>query len=180
MTYLYDCGNEVISVWRSNNEFSTKVTVQTNDNGQYRDFDRTIREDKGGKFFTWNQHKIYLDNFKKTSIQDVKDKLERGEWITSDELCQAIMSEGVENVRFIIPVYEVVSRDPFGLGIISCSPNRHIDKKCHIVEEFNRNVRDNYKFKLYVDEYDGHTCRYTDMYVTDLVSELRSGFARIA
>ena len=97
MTYLYDCGNEVIRVWR-NNFCEDTVCIETNDNGKYREFKRSVREDENGKFFTWNQHKIYVDNFKKISIQSIKDKL------ANDELCQAILSECLENVRFIIPM----------------------------------------------------------------------------
>lgn len=64
MTYLYDCGNEVIKVWR-NNLCETTVCVETTINGEYCEFKRTVREDKKGKFFTWNKNKIYIDNFKK-------------------------------------------------------------------------------------------------------------------
>lgn len=180
MNYLYDCGNEVINVWRTNNEFSTVVSIETSNNGKYKSYNRSIREDKNGKFFTWNKNKIYLNNFKKISIQSIKDKLKKNEWITSDELCQAIMSEGIENVRFIIPVCEVDFVDPFGLGIVAYDPNKRTERTCHIVEEFNRNVRDNYKLKLYVDNFDGTTSKYDEYYTTDLVSALRSGYVKIA
>lgn len=176
MTYLYDCGNEVIKVWR-NNLCETTVCVETTINGEYREFKRTVREDKKGKFFTWNKNKIYIDNFKKISIQSIKDKLANGEWITDDELCQAIMSEGVENVRFIIPMMAVSGRF---MGIVTCDPTSRIDKVCHIEEGFNRNVVDNYKFNFVPDEYDGSTCSHEEYYVLDFVDLLRSGHAKIA
>ena len=92
MTYLYDCGNEVIRVWR-NNLCEDTVCIETNDNSKYREFKRSVREDDKGKFFTWNKNKIYVNNFKKISIQSIKDKLANDEWVTDDELCQAILIE---------------------------------------------------------------------------------------
>ena len=37
-------------------------------------------------------------------MKELKEKIENGEWITSDDLCQAIMTDGIENVRFIVPL----------------------------------------------------------------------------
>lgn len=176
MTYLYDCGNEVIRVWR-NNFCEDTVCIETNDNGKYREFKRSVREDENGKFFTWNQHKIYVDNFKKISIQSIKDKLANDEWVTDDELCQAILSEGVENVRFIIPMMLVSCRF---MGLVTCDPTKRVEKKCHIEEGFNRMVSDGYKFNFVPDDYDGTTCSHEEYYVLDFVSSLRNGYVKIA
>ena len=176
MIYKYDCGNETIDVFRSNNEFSNKVSVETYKNGKYMSYDRTIREDDLGKFFTWNKKKIYLDNFKKISIQTIKDKLANNEWITDDELCQAIMSEGIENVKFIIPMALVSCRF---MGLLTYDYNQTIDKLCHIEESFNRKVSDCYKFTFVPDEYDGTTCSKEDKYVVDIISSLQSGDIKI-
>ena len=176
MIYKYDCGDEIIDVFRSNNEFSNKVSVETYKNGKYMSYDRTIREDDLGKFFTWNKKKIYLDNFKKISIQTIKDKLANDECITDDELCQAIMSEGMENIRFIVPMMSVSSRF---MGLTTCDPTNRIEKICHIEEGFNRKVSDCYKFTFVPDEYDGNTCSKEDKYVIDIISSLQSGDIKI-
>lgn len=176
MIYKYDCGDEIIDVFRSNNEFSNKVSVETYKNGKYMSYDRTIREDDLGKFFTWNKKKIYLDNFKKISIQTIKDKLANDEWITDDELCQAIMSEGIENVKFIIPMALVNCRF---MGLLTYDYNQTIDKICHIEEGFNRKVSDCYKFTFVPDEYDENTCSKEDKYVIDIISSLQSGDIKI-
>ena len=163
MTYLYDCGNEVINVYR-NDLYENIVCVVKIINGNYREFKRTVREDKKGKFFTWNKNKIYIDNFKKISIQSIKDKLANDEWITDDELCQAIMSEGVENVRFIVPMMLVNSRF---IGLAVCDQTKMIEKVCHIEEGFNRNVADKYKFNFVPDEYDESTSSHEEYYISN-------------
>ncbi len=75
--------------------------MSVSDNKTKRSYERTIREDEGGKFFTWNRNKIYLDNWIRTSMKEVKEKLERKEWVTSDVFCQAILTDGIDNVRFM-------------------------------------------------------------------------------
>ena len=86
------------------------------------------------------------------------------------------MSTGVDNVRFIIPMSEVDCR-VIGLSIID--PTKKNDVVCHIVEDFNRYVKDNYKLRLCPDVVDENTPYYEDYYVTDLVSSLMSGYIKI-
>lgn len=102
MTYKYKCGNDIINVFVWSDDFHTDVAIY--DKEAARSYDRTIREDKNGKFFTWNRNKIYLDDWIKISMLELKEKIERGEWITSEELCQAILTDGINNARFIIPL----------------------------------------------------------------------------
>ena len=102
MTYKYKCGNDIINVFVWSDDFHTDVAIY--DKETARSYERTIREDKNGKFFTWNRNKIYLDDWIKISMLELKAKIERGEWITSEELCQAILTDGIDNVRFIIPL----------------------------------------------------------------------------
>ena len=175
MNYKYDCGNEEITVWHTGSSDDIFVSVETMVNG-YKSYKRSIHEDERGRFFTWNKHKIYLDNYKKISIDSIKKKIDNNDYITDSELCQAIMSTGVDNVRFIIPMSEVDCR-VIGLSIID--PTKKNDVVCHIVEDFNRYVKDNYKLRLCPDVVDENTPYYEDYYVTDLVSSLMSGYIKI-
>lgn len=50
MTYKYKCGNDIINVFVWSNDFHTDVAIY--DKEAARSYDRTIREDKNGKFFT--------------------------------------------------------------------------------------------------------------------------------
>ena len=90
MTYKYKCGDEIIKVWVWNDDFHNEVIVTNNKNN--KGYDRTIREDENGKFFTWNRNKIYLNDWIKTCMKELKEKIEKKEWATSDDLCQSILS----------------------------------------------------------------------------------------
>ena len=118
MTYKYKCGNEIIRVFVWNDDFHNEVSVE--DTKTRKSYDRTIREDENGKFFTWNRNKIYLNDWLKISMKELKEKIENGEWITSDDLCQAIMTDGIENVRFMTPEK---ARIPITPAAISARPN---------------------------------------------------------
>ena len=137
MTYKYKCGGEIIKVWVWNDDFHNEVIVTNNKNN--KGYDRTIREDENGKFFTWNRNKIYLNDWIKTSMKELKEKIEKKEWVTSDDLCQAILSDGIENVRFIVPLNTVCCGGFFLNG------NKFKDTICKIKEEWNREVSQNYK-----------------------------------
>lgn len=50
MNYKYNCGNEIIYVWVWDDDCHTEVTVR--DSKTEKSYDRTIREDNNGKFFT--------------------------------------------------------------------------------------------------------------------------------
>jgi len=173
---MYLCNDEVINVYINGFDMDN-VCIETNENGNYREFRRSVHTDDNGAFFTWNKCKVYLDDFIKIPIQTIKDRLERNEFVTSDELCQSILSEGIDKVRFIVPMMKVDCRF---MGLVSVNPSERIDTVCHIEEEFNRKVIDGYKFKLVPDNYDGSTCSREDYYVTDFVSCLRSGYIKIA
>lgn len=78
MDYKYNCGNEIIRVLVWNDDFHTEVSVT--DNKTKKTYERTIREDEGGKFFTWNKNKIYLDNWIRITMKELKDKIDSKEY----------------------------------------------------------------------------------------------------
>ena len=143
MDYKYNCGNEVIRVWVWNDDFHTEVSVT--DNKTKKIYERTIREDECGKFFTWNKNKIYLDNWIRITMKELKDKIDSKEWCTSDELCQAILTDGVDNVRFIVPLNTISMRV---LGLPLADGDNFNDVLCKINEEYLHDVKQNYKLTL--------------------------------
>lgn len=157
MNYRYNCGKEVIRVWVWNDDFHTEVTVT--DNKTNKSYDRSIREDKNGKFFTWNKNKVYLNDWIRTSMKELKEKVEKKEWVTSDDLCQAILSDGIENARFIIPLNK--------------------DTVCKIEERYNREVKNNYKLTLVPVEADETVASSDDYYTMDMISLILSGYIKI-
>ena len=142
MTYKYKCGNEI------------------------------IREDENGKFFTWNRNKIYLNDWIKISMKELKEKIENGEWITSDDLCQAIMTDGIENVRFMVPLNTTC-------GLFFLNGNEFKDTLCKVEERWNREIKQNYKIVLIPEEPDDSVTSSRDYYTTDFVSLIKEGHIKI-
>ena len=161
MYFKYKCGKKVISVWLSGNKFASSVIIY--DDHTKRDYSRSlISENDGRIFFTWNRHKIYLNDYIRTSISEINEKIKKGEWITSNDLGVAILSEGVDKVRFTIPLSfydgESSKKEVF-----------------HIKEEFNRMIMDDYKYLLISE--DGE--KKLHLYTSDIVSFLRDGYVTV-
>ncbi len=171
MTYKYKCGNEVIRVFVWDNDFHNEVSVE--DTKTRKSYDRTIREDKNGKFFTWNRNKIYLNDWIKISMKELKDKIENGEWVTSDDLCQAIMTDGIENVRFIVPLNTTC-----GFGFL-LNGNEFKDTLCRVEERWNREVKQNYKIVLIPVEPDESIASSRDYYTMDFLSLIKERYIKI-
>ena len=171
MTYKYKCGNEIIRVFVWNDDFHNKVSVE--DTKTQKSYNRTIREDENGKFFTWNRNNIYLNDWIKISMKELKEKIENGEWITSDDLCQAIMTDGIENVRFIVPLNTTCG---FGFFL---NGNEFKDTLCKVEERWNREIKQNYKIVLIPIEPNESIASSRDYYPTVFVSLIEEGYIKI-
>ena len=169
MIYKYKCGNEIIKVFVWNDDFHTEVTIE--DTKTQKSYDRTIREDKNGRFFTWNRNKIYLNDWIKISMKELKEKIEKDEWITSDDLCQAIMTDGIENVRFMVPL-----NTKWGFFL---NGNEFKDTLCKVEERWNREIKQNYKIVLIPEKPDDSVASSCDYYTTDFVSLIKEGIIKI-
>lgn len=170
MYYNYKCGNGVIKVF-VNYDNDKNVDVV----GDKNNYTRTVHsDDNGGKFFTWNKNKVYLNDWIRTPMGEFKKRIENKEFITSDELCRAILSAGVENVKFIVPMGKMC------IGNIFYDPSKTEDKLCKIEETFNRYVAQNYKIKLITVEPSNNTVGYCEYYTMDMVQEIRNGHIKIA
>ena len=169
MIYKYKCGKEIIKVFVWNDDFHTEVTIE--DTKTQKSYDRTIREDKNGRFFTWNRNKIYLNDWIKISMKELKEKIEKDEWITSDDLCQAIMTDGIENVRFIVQL-----NTTWGLFL---NGNEFKDTLCKVEERWNREIKQNYKIVLVPEKPDDSVTSSCDYYTMDFVSLIKEGVIKI-
>ena len=174
MDYKYNCGNEVIRVWVWNDDFHTEVSVT--DNKTKKIYERTIREDECGNFFTWNKNKIYLDNWIRITMKELKDKIDSKEWCTSDELCQAILTDGADNVRFIVPFNTISMRV---LGLPLADGDNFKDVLCKINEEYLHDVKQNYKLTLIPVEPTEDIISCREFYISDMLSLIKSGHIKI-
>lgn len=170
MIYKYKCGKEIIKVFVWNDDFHTEVTIE--DTKTNKSYDRTIREDKNGRFFTWNRNKIYLNDWIKISMKELKEKIEKGEWVTSDDLCKAIMTDGIDNVRFMVPLNTTG-------GFFFLNGNKFKDTLCKVEERWNREIKQNYKIVLIPEKPDDSVASSCDYYTTDFVSLIKEGYIKI-
>lgn len=164
MYFKYNCNGKVINVFRyMSNEFNKTVEV---DSGK-KSFIRSLHKDDKGEFFTWNKQKIYVNNWIRMSMSELKNHIEKNDiHLMSDDLCIGIMTDKPENVRLRVPS-----------NLLMCN-NSKDTVICHIEEGFNREVSHNYKLRL-VHIMDNGVKRYHDTYTSDLFSLIRSNIVTI-
>ena len=154
MYYNFNINGEVKRVFIND---LAKVAMVEEGNKQY---DRTIRNDKNGDFFTWNKCKIYLNDFEKVTVDMFNLMVDNKEWITSDTMRQMLLTEGVDNIKVYAPMYVIGSGNNYDEFI-----------ECKIVTRWNRDPKDNYKLVLV--PIDNDTYAEHDMYTMDMISFVR-------
>lgn len=170
MIYKYKCNDEILEVWVSPYKYHRHVTV----------YDKTghdveIQEVEQGKFFVWKGTKIYLNDWIRISMKELKEKIDKKEFVTSGMLCQAILSDGIENARFSVPL-NIVLFDIFGVSIVDDTTK---DTICRIEEEWNREVRQDYKLVVVPIEKDETVESRHEYYTTDMIQLIQEGIIKI-
>lgn len=170
MYYKYKCKDEIIKVWVWNTTYHKEVTVHTDK----KPYDRTIREDSKGKFFTWNKEKIYLNDWVRMTMKELKEKIDRDEWVVSDDLTQAILTDGVENVRFECPLNPI---DFVIGGVALCNASESVRTLCKVTEKRYK-VENNYKLTVVpVDE--NLMVGSNNYYISDMIGLIKDGHIKI-
>lgn len=106
-------------------------------------------------------------------MKELKKKIKNGEHVTGSDLCQAIMSDGIENVRFLIPsIYlNSIMYDNFPVEEYTLFK---------IEERWNRNVNQCYKLILVPAKSNNSVPYYEDFYVTSLLQLIKARKIKIA
>ena len=164
MNYKYKCGDEKIKVWVWGDNYHKSVTIT--DRRKDESIEEVIREDEKGQFFMYNSHKIYLNDWIRISMLELKEKVEHTGFITSDELCQAILTDGIDRARFIVP--------------FKTKSNNFKDVLCKVEERYNREVKENYKLVLVPVEPDNSVSKYEEFYTMDMTSLIEKGIIKIS
>lgn len=170
MNYKYDIKGKESIVWNWDDDFHDEVILNEN-NHEYL---RTIRTDKNGKFFTWNKEKIYLNNFKYYTIEELNEKIDNYEFITADDICQTFLKEGIENVIISCLMNPIDLYIP-QMGVVFYDTSKQSNVDCYISEEHHK-VKDNYKIEL-ISIVEGYV--KDKYYLSDFVSFVRSGKIKI-
>ncbi|HBJ1650411.1 TPA: hypothetical protein LA460_000315 [Clostridium botulinum] len=172
MYYKFNIKDEQFKVWMWEDDYHHTITI--NDNKTNKQYDRTIRTDDEGRFFTWNKEKVYLNNYHKITFEEFQNKLKNNEWITPDELTQMILNKGVENIIINAPMNKV-NMDISQLGIVLSNGSEYSDVDC-LIKEYQYKVKDNYKIHLVSlsQNYVGRS-----FYTSDLVNMIKEGRVKI-
>jgi hypothetical protein len=136
-----------------------------------------IEKDKNGRYFTWKDTKVYINDWIRTSMLEVKQKVESGETVYADELCNAILSDGVENVRFSVPLdLTFRERTHNKLHGETCKVKETL---CRIEESELRKIADGYKITVVPVEQTDEVIEKDDYYLSDFASLICNGHIKI-
>ncbi|MFF2531281.1 hypothetical protein ACFVS2_20475 [Brevibacillus sp. NPDC058079] len=136
---------------------------------------RVHTDQQGKRYFVWNSTRMYLEFLKDYTMKKIKDMIEKGEHVTDKELVLAIINDGIENVRFIVPCFKRSGADIFGFGIFTSETE---DVLCK-VSEHRYKVKDQYKLTL-VPENPNPMVSSRDFYTMDFMGLLRAGIIKMA
>ena len=164
MEYNYNVNGEKCKVFVWDDDFHEYVTVRTKEKG----YNRSIRQDENGKFFTWNKCKVYLENWIRISLEEFNEKIENKEFITSNDLCQMLITEGTENIGVYAPMNRI---EMVIMGMAFSGSKFDENVECRIEEEYLHTPKDNYKLKLVA--IDKMKYGSNKMYVMDMMSFIR-------
>jgi hypothetical protein len=170
MYFRFEINNKEIRVWNWDDDFHTEVTVYDN-----KSYDRTIRKDEKGRFFTWDKQKVYLDTYKTYSLEELMNKINNKEFVTDDDLCQTILKEGVENIILNCPL-NPISMIVEEMGICLCDGGKYIYTDC-VIDEKRYKISDHYK--LGVRALEENKFGTDSYYISDLFSLIKSGKIKI-
>lgn len=132
-----------------------------------------------GVGFTYMGEKFSFSDAVKTSMADIKAKMEAGEFITSNELMMAIICDGTDNVRFGMKVHKPCFVFP-GSSVAVCSDDM-METTCKLVNDSRDKPHHNYKLSFVAAEGSdgyGSTCRER-YYVSDMCSIIKQGGIKI-
>lgn len=120
------------------------------------------------EYFVYNGTKVFLDDYIRLTLSDLLEKISNNDIITRDDICNVIMTEGIDNIYFTIPM-NTVSVQVYGIGFANVHDT--VDKRC-VVDEREYAVKDGYKmgFRVCDEDYDGTTIQYRSFYADDLAS----------
>lgn len=177
MYYNYNFKGKNIKIFRFDpNEFNPSVDVYMDPDNPYTSIRRTIKKEISvdgveREYIKIEKDKLYLDTWIRTSCEEFYDKIHNGIYITTDLFCQMLLTEGIENLIFEIPMNVRLHRAiPY---LLDGTKTKKVP--CKIVEEYNREVRSNYKLKFITIEYDDTVGNTTDYYTYDLLQFIKHG-----
>lgn len=132
--------------------------------------------DNGDAAFKFRGEEFVMGDAIIHTMSEIKQMFEKGENVFSEMLMQAIMADGLENVRFGI---KLPAADAF-IGPFAVCSNKTAFVKSKIVPGFNRMPHGNYKLKFEaVEEHPDLVLCREEFYTSDMVSLIKRGHITI-
>ena len=161
-TFKDNKGNNLkVCIWNDN--WLNSVTIENKNQDEC-----IINEDKNGKYFIWKQEKFYLNDYHKITYDEIQNKINKKEWITSDEIIQMILNEGKENIKLLIPL-KYLDRNEKDNKLIICNIIERDTDLYKIIENYK--IRVNY----FIDNYEYSR----EFYSCDLTGFIRNKIIKI-
>ena len=161
-TFKDNKGNNLkVCIWNDN--WHNTVTIENKNQDEC-----IINEDRNGKYFIWKQEKFYLNDYHKITYDEIQNKINKKEWITSDEITQMILNEGKENIKLLIPLkyLDINEKDN---KLITCNIIERDTDSYKIIKNYK--IRVNY----FIDNYEYSR----EFYSSDLTDIIRDKIIKI-
>ena len=168
----YEINGKVFRVWVGKYSFYASVYDSAGN-----EHERKIHEDETGKYFSYGGTKVYLENWIRISFDEFIQKLKaENQYVFKYDLVNMILTEGIDKLRFTIPM-DVVTGRIFG---ITMSDGTSFKDKICVIDESRHKLEDTYKIGVHVEDYDETTRYYDDFYLEDFLSMIERGQINIS
>lgn len=177
MYYKYNTHNGEVRAFISLDSFNDSVHIYAGDNTEYS---TNLYNNKSGELaFNYEGEEILFKDFIKTSMSEIRQKIYDKELVFSNELMQAIICDGIDNVRFRMDmrVPDMIIPE---MGIALCGEKKKACV-CSLVEEYLHMPHESYKLSFMAvaePKSEVVTCK-EKMYADDFASMLCDGFYEI-
>lgn len=158
MTYSFETKEGRIDAFIPFAYYNDNATVYQPGDRSYET--KLYNNENGDLVFDYKGEEIHFKNFIKTSMKEIKQKIERQEHIGTDDFIRAIICDGMHNVRFGVDIHVPDTVIP-EIGVNVCGGNRK-RCKCELVEEHPYLPHASYKIKIKAVESEGYS--YSDDY----------------
>lgn len=136
----------------------------------------TYNTPDGDLAFKFNGEEVLIGKAVLPTMAEIKQKLADDSWVTSEQLVQAVMAAGMENVKFSMEM-EAPAALIGGFAVCNGRNKRRVD--CKIVPMYNRMPHGNYKLKFEaVNNEEERLCR-EEFYTSDMIGLIKRGFIQI-
>ena len=172
MNYTFNTGDKKINTWISFESYNDSVSIY-NEEGKEVAVAKLHNNTEGDLVFDHNGLEIPFRTFECVSMAEIKRMIEAGERVFESEFAQAIIHDGMHNVRFGVdmPVPDMI----FPGTSIAIVGDKTQKCACKLVEEYLNMPHDKYKLKVEaVDENAARVCR-DRYYMSDFLSLIKSG-----